>query len=100
MSKKIDGDYKLVCIEWVDSYGCSPDWEALEDCTPVPMVCQSVGWLIHDDEKCKVIVPHLSQQNHPNARRQGCGDMTIPTSAVVKIVDVGIVKRSNKREKS
>lgn len=92
--------YRLVLIEWVDSYGCSSEWADLEGCNPAPMVCRSVGWLIHDGKDCKVIVPHLSQHEHPNAGQQGCGDMTIPTSAVLSVADVGIVQRSTKRGKS
>jgi hypothetical protein len=85
-----NGKYRLVYIEWEDSYGCSPDWEDLENCSPAPMVCRSIGWLIHDDKKCKVVVPHLTQADHPNSNLQGCGDMTIPTSAIRKIADVKI----------
>jgi hypothetical protein len=83
-------NYRLVYIEWEDSYGCSSNWEDLENCLPAPMMCRSVGWLIHDDKKCKVVVPHLNQADHPNSNLQGCGDMTIPTSAIRKIVDVRI----------
>ena len=91
-------EYRLVYIEWEDSYGCSPDWEDLENCQPVPMVCRSVGWLIHDDEKCKVVVPHMNEPDHPNAfKRQGCGDMTIPTAAVVKVVDLKVPERKKKK---
>ncbi len=80
--------FRLVYIEWEDSYGCSPEWEHIKNCSPEPMICRSVGWLIHDDEKSKVVVPHLSQADHPNGELQGCGDMTIPTSAIRKIVDI------------
>jgi len=66
--------YRLVYVEWEDSYGCSPDWEDLENCSPVLTVCRSVGWLIHDDEKVKVVVPHLNENDHPNTVLQGCGD--------------------------
>ena len=83
-----DSDYKLVLIEWVDSFGCSPTWADIGDCAPAPMVCKSVGWLIHDSDACKVVVPHLSQSDHPNANRQGCGDMTIPTLAVVTMIEL------------
>jgi hypothetical protein len=85
--------YRLVYIEWEDSYGCSPRWENVDNCSPSVMVCRSVGWLIYDGEKCKVIVPHMNQPENDAVSRQGCGDMTIPTSAIVKIADVGIVKR-------
>lgn len=72
--------YKLVVIEWIDSYGCSSDWSSL-DITQQSMKCQSVGWLVHDGDDCKTIVPHICQQES-----QGCGDMTIPTEAIKSIV--------------
>lgn len=83
-------DFRLVQIEWEDSYGCSPSWAPIEGCSPSVMVCKSVGWLVHDGEDCKVIVPHLNQANHPNADLQGCGDMTIPASAVKQITDLSL----------
>ncbi len=79
---------RLVLIEWVDSFGCSTSWQELEDCNPKIFKCRSVGWLLHDGENCKVIVPHVSDHKHENIPQQGCGDMTIPTPAVVRIVDL------------
>ena len=87
------GNYPLVYIEWEDSYGCSSEWESIENCSPEVSVCQSVGWLIHDGEKCKVVVPHLNMPNHPNVKRQGCGDMTIPASAILRIAQLTPPKR-------
>ncbi len=72
--------------------GCSSTWEEISDCVTSPVKCQSVGWLIYDDAQCKVIVPHLSQANHPNVKEQGCGDMTIPASAILNIKDLIIAK--------
>jgi hypothetical protein len=86
-STQVNG-YRLVYVEWEDSYGCASEWENLENCSPEVMICQSVGWLIHDDKKCKVIVPHLNMPDHPNIDRPGCGDMTIPTSAILRIADL------------
>jgi hypothetical protein len=90
-------DFRLVYVEWADSYGCSSRWEDIENCSPDVMICRSVGWLIHDDAKCKVVVPHMNEPNHPNVKRQGCGDMTIPTAAVIKVVDLAITKRKKRR---
>jgi len=78
---------RLVLVEWVDSFGCSSSWAPLEECEPKALTCRSVGWLIHDGDDCKTVVPHLVS-NHPEVRDQGCGDMTIPASAVRKIVDI------------
>lgn len=45
------------------------------------------GWLLHDGDDCKVIVPHVTE-DHENAVSQGCGDMTIPTSSILNIFDL------------
>lgn len=74
---------RLVYVEWVDSFGCSPSWQKLDVETCEPMVCKSVGWLLHDGPSCKVIVPHLSEGTN-----EGCGDMTIPSAAVVRMSDL------------
>jgi hypothetical protein len=84
MSK--DKDYRLVYIEWEDSHGVSSNWEFIDRCKPSVVVCQSVGWLIYDGKECKVIVPHLTKSDH--VKQQGCGEMTIPTAAVLKLVEL------------
>jgi len=88
---------RLVLIEWLDSYGCSAEWQPLEGCDPAPMKCRSVGWLVGDRKDCKVIVPHISQDGHPGIPVQGCGDMTIPSSAILRVVDLtyGKVRQIN-----
>ncbi len=78
---------RLVLIEWRDACGCSPDWKSLEGYHAKPLLCRSVGWLLHDDEHCKVIVPHLSE-SEVTAPAQGCGDMTIPTASIVRMIDL------------
>lgn len=83
---------RLVLVEWVDSFGCSSTWQPINDPAPTPLVCRSVGWLAHDGKDCKLLIPHMSAQED-----QGCGDMTIPTSAVRSMVDLVIRPRRNKR---
>ena len=77
---------RLVLVEWLDSFGCSRHWEPLEGAaTASPQTCKSVGWLAHDGDDCKVVIPHLAEAADPP---QGCGDMTIPTQAIVRLVDL------------
>ena len=79
---------RLVLIEWVDSFGCSSNWEELsDDCKPEPILCKSVGWLFRDTEDCKVIIPHIADIP-TDGSQQGCGDMTISTKSIVSIVDI------------
>jgi hypothetical protein len=73
----------LVLVEWQDSFGCSADWQPVENVRAKPLVCRSVGWLAYDGKDCKVIVPHLSVA--PEASQHGCGEMTIPTKAIISI---------------
>jgi hypothetical protein len=76
---------RLVLVEWLDSYGCSPNWQPLGSVKAEPMVCKSVGWLLHEDDRYKVIVPHISE-----GTEQGCGDMTIPTAAIVSMRELAV----------
>jgi len=79
---------RLVLIEWVDSFGCASNWEEIGHVeSPERQVCRSVGWLVVDDENSKVIVPHVAKATK-HTEEQGCGDMTIPTPCVLRIVDL------------
>lgn len=80
---------RLVLVEWVDSYGCSSNWTALDDPLAKPhiMNCRSVGWLAHDGDEAKVLIPHMAELEDGEAK-QACGDMTIPTRAVVRMLDL------------
>ena len=78
---------RLVLIEWEDSFGCSTSWAPLESSTPEVVICRSVGWLLNDNSAHKTIVPHITIETK-EAESQGCGDMTIPTKAVLRIIDL------------
>ena len=82
-------------VEWVDSYGCSSTWESVENCRAKPLLCRSVGWIVHRDKNCVVIVPHMTNDDE-TATKQGCGDMTIPTAAILRMVPVTIPVRSKR----
>ena len=83
---------RLVLIEWVDSGRNPNSWAAFDD-YPDPYIlrCRSVGWLIHDGSECKVVAPHvMCESGHASAPDQGCGDMTIPTCSITRMVDLEI----------
>lgn len=78
-------------IEWFDSYGCSIDWREFGELGATrPLKCRSVGWLVHDGEDCKVVVPHMvdGASSGADVEDQGCGDMTIPACAILRVVDL------------
>ena len=78
-------DYPLVLIRWRDAYGCTPNWYSMKEAIePPPHECLSVGWRVKETDEVVVVVPHLSgEQQEIGAEEQGCGDMTIPKSAIV-----------------
>lgn len=74
--------YKLERVQWHDSYGCSPSWEAISDIEAANIHCWSVGWIIHETDELIVICPHI-HTGSDNSDPQGCGEMTIPKVAIV-----------------
>src|SRR3954470_24009365 len=72
---------QLVLIEWLDSFGCSRQWQKLGGCARAPLRCFSGVGLVYDGPEAKVIVPHISAP-HDAVDQQGCGDMAIPTRAI------------------
>jgi hypothetical protein len=71
----------LVLIEWEDSH-YKPGWtREIGEGQLTPVLCKSVGWLLHDGDEAKVLANHLSDEDEP----QSCGAMTIPSRAIVKI---------------
>jgi hypothetical protein len=86
-------DYQLVLVEWEDSLVGTTGWGETSGARPKVVVVRSVGWLVYDGEDCKLIVPHLSEPNHSDAKQQGCGDMTIPASSIRKLVKLQVKKR-------
>ncbi len=78
---------RLVLIEWEDSHTAGA-WQQIEgEVEDRALVCRSVGWLVLDGERAKVVAPHLSNQE-PGVPLQACGVMTIPARAVLSVVDL------------
>ena len=76
----------LVMIEWEDSAQPSPNWRHLQDAgTPTPIVCRSVGWLIVDTARVKVIAPNMGAIDDPTSIQMS-GTITIPTRCVRRTV--------------
>lgn len=77
---------KLVLVEWIDSHA-GRGWQDIErlEGAAEPLYCRSVGWLVAESKTCKVLVPHLSGERHGKAIIQGCGDLAIPATAVLKL---------------
>jgi hypothetical protein len=77
---------KLVLIEWLDSHS-GRGWQTIDqlESTAKPLYCRSVGWIVSENEDCMVIVPHIGGEKQGEIMFQGCGDLTIPTKAILKI---------------
>ena len=90
---------RLVLVEWIDSLGCSQTWQEIKEIDPKLPICRSVGWLLHDSEECKVLIPHLIDSGYDDIPPQACGDMAIPACSIRSIVDLPVPETSQlKRE--
>lgn len=78
--------YKLVLIVWRDSHSHN-GWRSLEDITAAvdEVFCRSVGWLVADRKKTKVLVSSLSGEGNKHLRTFGAGEIAIPHSAIVRM---------------
>jgi len=76
----------LVLIEWEDSVQPLPTWLWLSQCDEFSFViCQSVGWLIHDGEQVKALAPNLSVcSDQEDAQISGL--IRIPARSIRKVV--------------
>ena len=68
----------LELIEWIDSHGCSSEWQDRADAAEQPPVTvRSVGWIISEGDKAVIVAPHImARTGHV------CGTMTIPKAAI------------------
>jgi hypothetical protein len=79
----------LVLIEWLDSGQPVPGWQWLEAIEPRrPHLCVSVGFLMQDDASAKVLAPNLGASNGSGDWDQASGMITIPASAVKRMLAV------------
>ncbi len=74
----------LVMIEWEDSRQPVAAWTRLSDFeAPTPVQCVSVGWLIHDGKRVKVLAPNMGDVDS-DGNVQASGLIQIPTRCVVR----------------
>ena len=75
----------LVLIEWLDAHA-GRGWQTADKFrdAAMPLYCRSVGWLVAETKDCKGVVPHISGERDGERMLTGCGDLTIPTKAIVR----------------
>lgn len=80
---------RLVLVEWQDSHALTTGgWMHLDgEYSTEPRTIFSVGWLLVDDERSKIIVPHRNEET-PTTYAQGAGVISIPTRCIVRMVEL------------
>lgn len=78
-------DCPLVIVRWEDSAQPVPRWQHLADLEmPQIVECATVGWLIRDDDKVKVVAQSMGGINTDD-NIQTSGVMAIPARCVISI---------------
>lgn len=68
----------LIWIQWMDS-ASADGWHREEDLEREPLVCESVGWLVLENDKMRVLAGSISDSD------QFAVLMYIPNVSVLKI---------------
>jgi hypothetical protein len=74
--------FPLVMIEWEDSVLGFQGWKFIEEQPKELTTFLSVGFLVHDDNRCKILYPHIDSSKD---NITGSGDIIIPNSAIRKL---------------
>ena len=72
---------KAVFIKWVDSFGCTPSWQALDGYKPECLTISSLGFIVYEDEKIISISGNYADET-ANTMQQANGIMTIPKCSI------------------
>ena len=80
---------ELVLVEWLDSRR-GEGWSRLEDLRAdlEATRCKSVGWVVAKDASSLTLAGHLAENPE-----QCCGDMTIPSKAIISISPLSIPRK-------
>lgn len=70
---------KIELIEWIDTFGCPAGWEFEDEFEAKTTLVKSVGFVLQEDEKLVVLVPHISGAE----RKQLAGHISIPRQQIV-----------------
>jgi hypothetical protein len=76
-------DCPLVLVEWIDASRLSDgwlDWTAIPK--PSPHKCVTVGFLVSENDKAKILVPTIADVEHAE-NRHTYGGMLIPKTAII-----------------
>ena len=78
--------YPMVRVTWADAQEAGSGWLDIEDCANAKLAeCQSVGWLVHQDDKKLIIMATIGKESSDAEVTTG-GDCTaIPFDWVTKI---------------
>lgn len=76
-------------IEWEDSQLGYQGWKFINDEPKGIPKFLSVGFLVHEDERCKILYPHIKDTNDIE-QLSGSGDIKIPNSAILKVTELSV----------
>lgn len=76
--------YPLVLIKWTDAQTIKDSWHSLEKNIEEPAICMSVGYLVGDKKKVKILYSHIALEDEWT-NECGKGNIIIPTKSIIYI---------------
>jgi hypothetical protein len=74
----------IAYVRWIDSFGVSPGWGSLDPENCKPIYCESVGYVIFEDDEIVTVAPHRTLPHPSQPENHYCGDMTIPKVSIME----------------
>jgi hypothetical protein len=73
----------ITYVKCLDSRGVGSQWTSMHDLQHEPCRCDSVGWLIYEDDEVIELAPHRTDIEHGD-EMQVCGEMVIPRVCILE----------------
>lgn len=79
--------YRLVKITWQDSRHPFSGWQWVDEMKEIePTICESVGWLVKEDEKVLILAASITTDSDGDSQVSGVVD--IPKRAIDDVEDL------------
>lgn len=92
--------FPLVLVEWVDSFGCAPGWEPIDEIDPTLLLCNSVGWLVRAGKESLVLASNITLPRAETHSLDSVGHIVIPLVAIREVRELGRGERAKAKKYS
>jgi len=76
-------------VEWIDSFGCTSQWQSLEDYSPILPIMKTIGFIVYESKDLISLANSIGDDTE-HTLEQANGIMNIPRKCIVKLKELTI----------